>query len=95
MSKYLSFLCERCGNCCRNLYNNSIYKELDSGNGICKYFDESNNLCEIYETRPLICRVDEFYERTLKSVISKEEYYRINKMACKKLQRKPNNDEVI
>jgi hypothetical protein len=88
MPKNLVFPCEKCGNCCRNLSNSPLYKELDTGYGICRYFDESTNECTIYENRPLICRVDEFYEKNLKSVISKEKYYEKNKIACRKLQNK-------
>lgn len=44
------------------------------------------NLCSIYEVRPLLCRVDECYDMFFKSVMSRKEYYRLNKVECEKLK---------
>lgn len=81
------FNCEMCGSCCRQLYRNKSYETLDKGDGSCIYLDISTNLCSIYETRPLICRVDDFYDQNLLQTLSKEEYYQLNYLACKSLQK--------
>lgn len=74
------FMCDKCGECCRNLDKSPVYSELDSGNGVCKYLD--GNLCSVYENRPLLCRIDESYEAFFKNVISINEYYRLNNESC-------------
>lgn len=78
------FMCDKCGECCRNLDKSPVYAELDSGNGVCKYLD--GNLCRIYETRPLLCRVDESYEAFFKNAMSLNKYYRLNYESCIKLK---------
>lgn len=78
------FQCDQCGICCRNLNKSPIYQELDSGNGVCKYLE--GNLCRIYDNRPLLCRVDESYKVYFKETMTKEEYYKLNYEACKKLK---------
>lgn len=78
------FNCEHCGCCCRNLDKSDIYASLDRGDGVCKYL--YGNDCSIYENRPLLCRIDESYDRLFSSLMSREEFYSINKQACKKIQ---------
>lgn len=78
------FTCDRCGACCRHLNLNSIYSDLDRGDGVCRYL--IGNLCSIYASRPLKCRVDESYDLYFKDLYSKEEYYEINKLMCIKLK---------
>lgn len=78
------FECEHCGCCCRNLDKNVLYTSLNRGDGVCIYL--RGNDCSIYENRPLLCRVDECYEYMFSHVMTKEEYYRMNKQACKKLR---------
>lgn len=78
------FMCDKCGECCKNLDKSPIYAELHSGNGVCKYLD--GNLCSIYEKRPLLCRVDESYEAFFKDDITLNEYYRLNYESCIKLK---------
>ena len=78
------FKCDRCGCCCRNLDKNPLYAQLDRGDGVCVYLE--GDLCGIYNDRPLICRIDDCYDRFFSSVMSKEEYYRVNREACKKLK---------
>lgn len=80
------FYCDKCGLCCQHISNIDIYRSLDNGNGVCVNFDESTKLCKIYSERPLICRVDEAYDALFKNKISKEEYYRLNYLACNKLK---------
>ncbi|MEW9124500.1 MAG: YkgJ family cysteine cluster protein [Thermotaleaceae bacterium] len=81
-----SYTCKKCGSCCRSLFRNTLYADLDRGDGTCIHFQESNNLCTIYEERPMICRIDEMYERFFKRRFSKQEYYELNQNACKKLR---------
>jgi Fe-S-cluster containining protein len=78
------FECDRCGCCCRNIGKSDIYASLDRGDGVCKYL--KGNDCSIYDARPLLCRVDKSYERLFSQVMSREEYYRLNKSACIKLK---------
>lgn len=80
----MMFQCDKCGECCRNLYLSPLYAELDRGDGICKYL--SGDLCSIYNSRPLLCRVDESYKVFFKGVMSIEDYYRMNHQACMKLK---------
>lgn len=55
-------------------------------NGACKFLDEKTNLCRIYSTRPIFCNVDAYYEKYLRNVMTREEFYRQNKAACQKLR---------
>lgn len=80
------FICDNCGECCRNLDKSQIYSELDIGNGTCKYLRE--NRCIIYKERPLLCRVDESFELFFKEAMKIEEYYRLNYEACNILKNK-------
>lgn len=79
------FKCERCGYCCRNLDKSELYSSLDRGDGVCKYL--RGNDCSIYINRPLLCRVDESYEKLFSHLMTREEYYRINKQACNDLRK--------
>jgi len=79
------FKCDKCGICCRNIWKNDIFKELDRGDGVCKYLE--GNLCSVYEERPLFCRVDECYEIFFKDKMSKEKFYEINYNICKTLKK--------
>jgi Fe-S-cluster containining protein len=74
------FMCDRCGECCRNLDKSPVYAALDSGNGVCKYLD--GNRCSIYENRPLLCRVDECYEAYFINTMTLNEYYKLNYESC-------------
>ncbi len=81
----MSFKCDKCGECCRNLGLSDLYGDLDSGNGVCRYL--IGNLCSIYENRPLKCRVEESY-CFFEEVMSKEEYYAKNYEVCAGLKQK-------
>lgn len=80
----MSFHCDACGACCRNLQQSSLYAELDRGDGTCRYL--SGNVCSIYEERPLLCRIDESYYAFFQREISLDEYYRLNYEACNVLK---------
>ena len=79
------FYCEHCGCYCRNLDKSDIYAPLNRGDGVCKYL--KGNDCSIYENRPVLCRIDESYDRFFSEMMSREEFYDINKQACKQLQK--------
>ena len=81
----MMFVCDMCGECCKNLDKSPIYSELDKGDGICKYLVD--NLCSNYDNRPLLCRVDESYEAFFKDIYSIDEYYRLNYEVCIKLKK--------
>ena len=78
------FECDRCGGCCRSLNKNSLYAQLDRGDGVCIYLD--GDQCSIYNDRPLICRIDECYDIFFSGIMSREDYYRVNYEACKRLK---------
>ena len=80
------FICDCCGLCCKNLKNSALYYDLNRGDGVCKFFNEENNLCNIYNERPDKCNVDKMFELYFKELMSKEEYYESNYMACKKFK---------
>lgn len=80
----MSFECDKCGECCRNLNMSDIYADLDSGDGTCKYLN--GNLCSIYSERPLKCRVEDSYYAFFAKEMTKEEYYRKNYEMCAKLK---------
>ena len=68
------FKCDMCGECCRNLKMSEIYSALDDGTGKCIYLDDGD--------RPLICRIDDAYDAYFKGIMTKDEYYELNYMAC-------------
>lgn len=80
------FICDKCGQCCRFLKLNPLYKELDRGDGVCRYLD--GNLCSIYNDRPLICRIDDAYDALFSTTMTREEYYEMNYKSCKLLKNK-------
>lgn len=65
-----------------------IYCDLDRGDGICKYFNFNTKLCNIYNYRPDKCNIDKMYELYFKGIMTREEYYKLNYNACKKLKEK-------
>ena len=77
------FDCDGCGMCCRSVGHLKPF--LDSVDGVCVKFDTNTNRCKIYATRPLICRVDDYWEANLQNIITKDEWYKANEDACKKL----------
>lgn len=79
------FLCTKCGLCCRNIGNIPELKEYDTGNGICIHLTE-DNLCGIYTERPDICHVEKMYQQKYKYLMTKDEFDRMNREGCKKLQ---------
>jgi uncharacterized protein len=88
MGAVMSFPCNQCGLCCKQISHIEQLKGYDRGDGVCKYHQD--NKCSIYEERPLICRVDDMYEQVIYQYMSKEEYYDLNVKACLELQEKAN-----
>ena len=83
----MSFDCDKCGACCKNIRLSEFYtEELDRGDGVCKHLT-ADNLCEIYSERPTFCRVDDYYEKFLSQWMSREEYYEMNRVVCDKLKK--------
>lgn len=80
------FQCDKCGCCCCAVGTNPLYKELDRGDGICRYYDISTKLCSIYNERPLFCNIDARYDIYFQNVLSRDDYYKINHVACEKLR---------
>lgn len=80
------FPCEQCGCCCRKVGEVFFVRHMAKSDEVCKYLDGSTNLCTIYDERPIFCRVDELYEKNLSWLMSREEFYRLNKEVCKKFQ---------
>lgn len=80
------FICDKCGQCCRNLDKSPLYAKLDTGNGVCKFL--IGNLCSVYLTRPLLCRVDESYEVYFKDIMTRVEYDKLNSESCIILKQK-------
>lgn len=86
-----NFPCNKCGLCCRRINLVLELAEYDLGNGVCKYLKD--NLCSIYEHRPEICRVDVMYSLNYANQYSKEEFYRLNLIVCRRLQDKAGMSE--
>ena len=87
------FPCVQCGICCRNIGNATFAKDMVLPSGVCKHLDEETNLCRIYSARPIFCNVDAFYDKYLSGKMTREEFYRQNKQACRKFQgREPSFD---
>ena len=78
--------CKKCGECCRNISVAFFAQDMVLESGMCKYLDGKTNLCTIYEKRPIFCNVDAFYERFLKTNMSREEFYLKNMEACQMIR---------
>lgn len=77
----MSFKCNQCGICCRNIGEIEELADYHNGDGICKYLLPSN-LCGIYNSRPIWCNVDLYYDRFLAEEMTREEWYALNEKAC-------------
>lgn len=86
MMRPLSFPCNACGACCKQIGLNEAMKHFNRGDGICRHFDDTTNLCTIYEHRPLICRVEEYYKTHFSEQFEWAEFVKLNLEVCEKLQ---------
>jgi len=84
--KEFKFPCERCGQCCRQVYLLQELQAYNRGDGICKYLTKAN-MCSIYGKRPDICRVDSMYEKIYHQQFTRMEFYQLNKDACDYMRR--------
>lgn len=82
--KEITFYCDMCGLCCKNLQNSELYKDLDRGDGQCIFLN--NNKCSIYDNRPDKCNVKKMYDLIFYKFYSLTEYYELNYQACQKLK---------
>ena len=80
------FPCERCGICCRRIGIVPIAEDMVLPSGVCKYLDEDTNLCSIYSTRPIFCNVDDYYDKYISGIMTREEFYERNKEVCRQMQ---------
>lgn len=80
------YKCDCCGLCCMHVEISLLENNFDRGDGICKYFVDESHLCSIYDHRPTCCNVDLYYDAVIKEQLTREEYYRINYLACKNLK---------
>lgn len=85
------FKCDCCGMCCRYVVSSPLYNDLDRGDGICKYFNCKTNLCNIYENRPIRCNVDKTYDLYFRDMMTRDDYYKLNNEACRKLKKEGIN----
>ena len=81
----MSFFCDMCGECCRNIGNSPLFMDFDNGDGVCKFL--VGDKCSIYPVRPLFCQIDLCYNALFYDKITKIEYYRMNYEACMCLKR--------
>lgn len=81
------FVCTKCGLCCKNIDTIPELEKFDMGDGVCIHLS-NDNLCNIYAVRPDICNIDRMYELFYKTILSKEEYERLNIEGCRALQNK-------
>lgn len=81
----MSFQCEKCGLCCRNLNKNKLYNSLHGGDGVCKYLNIKTNLCAIYQNRPILCNVDRSYEKYFVNLFTLDEFHLLNHKGCEML----------
>jgi len=84
--KDLNFQCDMCGLCCQRVGLSDVYKHLDRGDHACRYYEDSTHRCSIYDERPIICNVEAFYEKYMKSKMSKEMFFKLNYSVCEKLK---------
>jgi len=89
-----TFICNRCGLCCRNIHLSKELANFHNGNGICFYLDQETDLCTIYENRPTICNVEKSYEKYA-AYYSEEEYLALNYKGCELLQKQNSSAKCI
>ncbi len=82
----LHFTCDMCGLCCQRVGLSDIYKHLDRGDGVCRYYEDETHKCSIYDRRPIICNVETFYEKYMKTKMSKDDFFELNYAVCRKLK---------
>ena len=79
-----SFVCEKCGECCKHIDKVPELVHLQT-KGICKYL--KNNICSIYENRPDLCNRYKLFER-LKTRMTEDEFVEKLVYFCKMIKNK-------
>ena len=84
--------CSNCkAYCCRNA--GLLEPSLDRGDGVCKHLTKDYK-CDIYDHRPLICDTDRMYELLYSSMMTREEYDKLNHRCCEQMRyEKESNKE--
>jgi Fe-S-cluster containining protein len=92
------FKCDRCGCCCKKV--GALLKAHDAGtitnaavadfpystvDGVCEMYKEGVG-CKVYKNRPLLCNVYKYWKTFHKDDVTAEEFYEINKGACRELR---------
>ena len=80
------FPCDMCGLCCQSVGRSDIYKLLDRGDGVCRYYQIDTHKCSIYLQRPILCNIDAYYDKFLKAICSRSEFYKMNQQVCNELK---------
>jgi Fe-S-cluster containining protein len=78
----VTFVCEKCGECCRNI-GNLVSLWSYQTNGVCIFL--RGDLCSIYENRPDLCDYKRAYKH-LKKYMTETEYYEKIIYYCKHLK---------
>lgn len=78
------FNCTKCGLCCRQVGKFPFMKSFAKEDGSCIHL--KNNLCDCYENRPEICNVDLMYEKYFSSKMTKDEWYALQEISCRKIR---------
>ena len=82
----MSWVCTKCGECCRHIGHIPSMKGYAGEDGACKFLGE-DNLCTIYEKRPPVCNVAKVYETFFKDKVPEEIFYEKTAEACRLLQK--------
>ena len=77
----MSWSCDKCGLCCKQVGRFPFMQEYDRGDGTCKFLTEENT-CEIYADRPQICNTDLMYERVYSRFMTRDEFDNMNTSVC-------------
>lgn len=80
----MTFICNQCGNCCRNIGKTGLLKEFENERGECIHLTNDNR-CDIYDNRPDICNVNKMYDIYFHHYMSFEEYIQQNVEICHRL----------
>ena len=77
----MTFVCDKCGICCKNISGIPELRAFDDGKGTCIHLSEEN-LCKIYNNRPIWCNVMRLYVEKYSDVMSEETWIALNRQSC-------------
>lgn len=81
----MTWVCTKCGQCCRHVNSVPSMKGFAREDGACKFLE--GNLCSIYDRRPPVCDVARVYEEFFKGAVTEDEFYEMTARACADLQK--------